>query len=241
MSFNLNKLSKRIRDRYNQNKNTSCKQKQCDAVTSRQSRCRNCMGEKSLKINKKFCWTHNKHSPQIFYSRNGNVSFGFDERLLEDDTKWFADDAIISGLKLIYKTSSRELCFFAFNNNTFNQLFNTNGDKVAEGCIIILLYNKHFVCGLVGGGFRLVLFDTLLGQANNTFTQKCQEFFGFRDIIFSQNTIQQPNLNDCGPYSLVIAKDLSLNLSPENADYANVRRHVLHSLMTLKFLKCKVT
>ena len=233
---NLGRLFKDIQSQY-ANRKSTCRKKQCDALNRKQSRCRNCLGEKS--VSKKFCWIHNKHAPQIFFSRSGQVALGFDERLLEDETRWFADDTIISGLKLIAKSSSAELFFFVFSDNVFTQMFKTS-NTIADGSVIIFLVGKHFICGLVGSRNELILYDTMVNytRRNVEFVSNCKRYFGFDNVGFSENIQQQPNTYDCGPYALAIAKDLSIKKSPENVEYLDVRNHVLFSLMTQKFLQC---
>lgn len=187
-----------------------CRISQCAGIAKTSlCRCQLCVG----RDHEANCWRHIKTEPYSRVNRRGQRIKGYDTRLETEANLWFADDAILTGLRII-NVFRKNSCRFNFGLITPTTEIVLKHEKAQEGYYAFtILFAQHWFV-LVIEPTRLYIYDSLKNYIKNN--DKAIEFIAkivikyWRDDIKNlpdiepspEDLIQQTNFNDCGPFSL---------------------------------------
>ena len=229
---------KELRDflkNFEKQSNLRCKNCQCYASSKKNERCKLCLNAVRAQTNQKSCHVHEKLERTLKYlNRKGKIVIGFDENLLVEKTKWFADDAMTTALKILSK--SRNVNFFLITPR--GETVEINKNQTPLSVAIVLFKNHWFVVSRKNEPVEnnhaiwnvYDSFEGYLEQSSRELLYFLKSKFVVDSLIFETNLPQQTNPNDCGPFAIYFAACLTFLKTPKKT-FPQIRLAALNFLM----------
>lgn len=191
----------------------NCKHAQCSGFNKHETRCRLCVGAKRLTGALSRCHVHHD-KPDVLnrLSRNRSLVLGYDAALEENSSKWLADDAIHTALKVMAdKARVRRVRtgLITPTNNIIVYDPPASGGAIRAECYICLV-RSHWITVWIESG-TVFVFDSLAGSTAYRFLPNSLPNDDDMDVKPVADLPQQTNENDCGCFAIFFAYCLIYN------------------------------